>query len=148
MHVSTQGTASCLCTTHALSPSLRGFACWVKLCSVKKQKAHLNIFTIFFFSLPRFTRWGGVSDSGTPHLKHSSVPDYVSSNKRHGETTQLFSVITQKSLPILQAPNLDVNASGDWEASFTLTFAHTVASTRMCEKWGWLEVKLALDSSH
>lgn len=32
--------------THFLSLSLKGFACWVKLCSVRKHKAHLNIFTI------------------------------------------------------------------------------------------------------
>lgn len=117
-----QGHASCVRSTHAFSPSLRAFACWVKLCSVKKQRAHLNIFTIFY-SLPCFTGKGGVSDSGKPHLKHSSVHDSVSSNKRHRETTRLFSVITQKSLPILGAPHLDVNAIGDWKARFTLTFA-------------------------
>lgn len=66
----------------------------------KEKKAHLNIFTIFH-SLPCFTSYGGVSNSGTPHLKHSSARDSVSSNKRHRETTRLFSVITQKSLPIL-----------------------------------------------
>lgn len=94
----------------------------------KSQSEH---FHDLFSSLPRFTRRGGVSDSGTPHLKHSSVPDSVSSNKRHRETTGPFSVITQKSLPILGAPHLDVNASGDWEASFA--FAR---STRMNKKWG------------
>lgn len=62
-----------------------------------------------------------VIDSGTPRLKHSSVHDSVSSNKRHRDTTRLFSVITQKSLFILGAPNLDVNAIGDRKASFTLT---------------------------
>lgn len=74
---------------------------------------------------------GSVSDSGMPHLKHSSVHDSVSSNKRHGETTSLFSVITQKSLPILEAPDLDLNASGHLKASFPLTFT---CITRMNKK--------------
>lgn len=92
MHVSTQGHASCVCTTHVLSPSLRGFACWVKLCSVKKQEAHLNIFTTLS-SLASLHQLGeGVSDSGTPHLKHSSVHDSVSSKQTpQGDNEALFS---------------------------------------------------------
>lgn len=49
-----QGQASCVLTTHVLPPSLRGFACWVKLYSVKKQKAHLTHFHhLLLLALPR-----------------------------------------------------------------------------------------------
>lgn len=76
--------AVCVPATLAPPPKpLRGFACWVELCSVKQQRAHLthfhNLFFSFFFpSCPARTSGGGfgqggVIDSGAPHLKHSSV---------------------------------------------------------------------------
>lgn len=122
-----------------LFPSLRGFSGWINLRRVKKQKAHQNIPTISSF-FPCFTSQRRVSDSGAPHLKHSSVPDSFSSNKRRGETS-LFSAITQKSLPILEAPNRDLKASGHLKASFPLTVT-CIKQTNKKERW--LEVKLTL----
>lgn len=66
-------------------------------------------------------------------------------NKRHRETTRLFAVITQKSVPISEAPHLDWNASGHLKASFTLAFA---CVTQVNKNGRGLGGKLALDLSH
>lgn len=147
MQVSTQGHTSCVHTTLLLlSPSQRGFACWVKLWSVKKQKKkkkkHPNISTIFLLRAPPAPA-EGVSVTLTHHILniHQCTILFPATNAT-GRQQGSFSVITQKSLPILEAPNLDASAIEDWRARLTLTFA---CITWMNKKGRWLEVKQALD---
>ena len=56
----------------------------------KNKKKTSEHFHYLFAPCPSCTSWGSVGDTDTPHLKHSSVHDSVSSNKRHGETTRLL----------------------------------------------------------
>lgn len=66
----------------------------------------------------------GVSATLTHHILniHQCTILFPATNAT-GRQQGFFSVITQKSLPILEAPNLDMNAIEDWRARLTLTFA-------------------------
>lgn len=112
MHVSTQGRSSL--SAHPL-PIPKRF-CMLGQLMQREEVGRKKSSSSFLC----FTSWGGVSDSGTPDLKHSSAPISVSSNKRHGETTRLFSVITQKSLPILEAPRSRFECKWTLESKFPI----------------------------
>ena len=142
MHVSTHAHSSCECTTPGRSLSLRGFACRGQSDAAEGPSEHSHDSPPPQFASPAK---GLVCDSCTPHLKDSSVHDCVSSNKRHRETTRLFSDITQKSLPILRAPDLDMNASGHLKASFPINIHMDHTDEQEREMIG---SEIALDLSH
>lgn len=104
--------------------SLRGFACWVKLCSVKKQKkkkkAISHIFTIFY-SLPCPCQLR-VCVCVCHHVSnvHQCMILFPATNAT-GRQQGSFQSSLKSPFSILGAPNLDVNAVGDRKASFTLT---------------------------
>lgn len=102
-----QGQASCVLRPTSFPPVPKRFCMLGQIIQREEAKSPSNTFSQSFTPRPASPAWGcvcgggggvGVIDSGIPHLKHSSAHDSVSSNKRHRETTRLFSVITQKSL--------------------------------------------------
>lgn len=105
-------------------PSLRGFACWVKIMRCEEARSPIkHIFTIFR-SLPCLTKpvLGWASTVVYHSLEfHQHVVLFPATNAM-GRQDKTLSLITRELLYILKAPNLDVNATGDRKANFILTF--------------------------